>query len=149
MLGGVAVLRDCIRTGLLPNIHDNQQVPKRKLSMPLDHYVSQVHLKQFCSPQLVNRMYAVRKSDLKSFTPTPKDVCRIESGSNNSYLNDERAIEEFLRTVEPHYDIALQNLAVGKVDKQTIHTIAGFAAHIITCSPAGMRIRLFPAVLEN
>ena len=37
--------------------------------MPLDHYIPQVHLKKFYSPVLGERMYAIRKSDLKCFTP--------------------------------------------------------------------------------
>ncbi len=43
--------------------------------MPLDHYIPQVHLKNFYSPVLGDRMYATRKSDLKSFTPNSKSVC--------------------------------------------------------------------------
>jgi hypothetical protein len=35
--------------------------------MPLDHYVSQVHLKNFNSVALGELMYAIRKSDLKKF----------------------------------------------------------------------------------
>ena len=35
--------------------------------MSLDHYVSQVHLKNFYSPALDGLMYATRKSDLKTF----------------------------------------------------------------------------------
>ncbi|MFZ0961102.1 MAG: hypothetical protein WAO35_09365, partial [Terriglobia bacterium] len=34
------------------------------MHMPLDHYVSQVHLKQFFSPILGARLYATKKSDL-------------------------------------------------------------------------------------
>ena len=49
--------------------------------MALDHYVSQVHLKQFFSPALGSRLYATKKSDLKSFQCHSKDVCRIEEGS--------------------------------------------------------------------
>lgn len=60
--------------------------------MPLDHYVSQVHLKNFYSPKLRNRMYAIRKQDLITFTPKSEDVCRTESGSTNPYLQSERAI---------------------------------------------------------
>ena len=63
--------------------------------MPLDHYVSQVHLKKFYSPALGNRMYAIRKSDLKVFTPRSEDVCRIMDGSTNAYLREDRAIEGF------------------------------------------------------
>jgi hypothetical protein len=108
--------------------------------MPLDHYVSQVHLKKFYSPALGNRMYAIRKSDLKAFTPRSEDVCRIVDGSTNAYLREDRAIEDFLKTIEPHYNAALDKLIAGEIDNTCIYTIAGFVAYVISCSPAGMRI---------
>jgi len=108
--------------------------------MPLDHYVSQVHLKQFYSPVLVNRMYAIRKSDLKVFTPRSEDVCRILDGSTNTYLREDRTIEEFLKTVEPHYNVALDKLMAGAIDPICVYAIAGFAAYIVTCSPGAMRL---------
>jgi hypothetical protein len=67
--------------------------------MPLDHYIPQVHLKKFYSPALGDRMYAIRKTDLKIFTPNSKVVCGINDGSTNAYLREDRAIEEFLKTM--------------------------------------------------
>jgi hypothetical protein len=108
--------------------------------MPLDHYVSQVHLRKFYSPALGNRMYAIRKSDLKAFTPNSQAVCRIMDGSTNAYLREDRALEDFLKTVEPNYNAALDKLVTGEIDTTCIYTIAGFVASVISCSPAGMRI---------
>ncbi len=108
--------------------------------MPLDHYIPQVHLRKFYSPALGNRMYAIRKSDLKVFTPRPEDVCRIMDGSTNAYLLKDRAIEDFLETIEPKYNAALDKLIAGDIDNTCIYTIAGFVASVISCSPAGMRI---------
>jgi hypothetical protein len=109
-------------------------------NMPLDHYVSQVHLRKFYSPALGNRMYAIRKSDLKAFTPNSQAVCRIMDGSTNAYLREDRALEDFLKTVEPNYNAALDKLVTGEIDTTCIYTIAGFVASVISCSPAGMRI---------
>jgi len=75
--------------------------------MSLDHYVSQVHLKNFYSPALDGHMYAIRKSDLKKFPCTSRDVCRIENGSTNAYLKEDRAIEDFLLDVEPKYNASI------------------------------------------
>lgn len=108
--------------------------------MPLDHYIPQVYLRNFYSPILVDRMYATRKSDLKSFTPNSKSVCRVADGNTNLYLREDRAIEEFLKEIEPKYNMALMKLTENKIDSQCIYTIAGFVAYIITCSPTGMRI---------
>jgi hypothetical protein len=111
------------------------------LSVALDHYVSQVHLRNFYSPKLKGLMYAIRKTDLKSFVTKAEDVCRIDNGSTNPYLQETRAIEEFLKGVEPKYNEAINKIANGKIDLECVYIIAGFVAYIITCSPAGMRIQ--------
>lgn len=119
--------------------------------MPLDHYIPQVHLKKFYSPVLGDRLYAVRKTDLKLFTPNSKAVCGINDGSSNAYLRENRAIEEFLRTIEPKYNTALGKLIEKKIDAEGIYTIAGFVAYVSTCSPAATRLEsgLLESTLET
>ena len=85
-------------------------------------------------------MYAINKKDLKEFTPRSEDVCRIEDGSTNAYLREDRAIEEFLKTIEPKYSAAVAKLASNRIDGECIYTIAGIVAYVISFSPAGMRI---------
>jgi hypothetical protein len=96
-------------------------------------------------------MFALRKRDLKSFTPDAHSVCRIPDGSTNPYLNEERAIEEFLKGIEPKYNKALSQLTADKLDAESIYALAGFTAYILSCSPAGMRIQsqLFRGVVEE
>ena len=112
--------------------------------MPLDHYISQVHLKNFYSPALDGMVYAIRKSDLKRFPTRSQDICRIEDNSTNAYLKNDRLVEEFLKDVEPRYNASLAKLRENKIDKECIHAIAGFAAFVITCSPAAMRLNSGP-----
>ena len=112
--------------------------------MPLDHYVSQVHLRRFYSPVLGNRMYAIRKTDLKTFTPSAEVVCTIRDGNTNAYLRENRAVEDFLTTIEPNYNASLEKLVSRSIDHECIYTIAGFVAYVVTCSPAGMRIQSEP-----
>lgn len=112
--------------------------------MPLDHYISQVHLKNFYSPILGNSLYAVRKTDLQAFTTKSESVCRIMDGSANAYLLKDRAIEDFLKTIEPYYNSALNKLITKNIDVECIYTIAGFVAYVISCSPAAMRIHSRP-----
>src|SRR5436305_13347945 len=106
--------------------------------MPLDHYVSQVHLRNFYSPAIPERMYAIRKSDLKTFQCNARSVCRIEQGSTNAYLINDRAVEEFLTAVEPKYNPSVAKLRDNKIDRECIYAIAGFAAYIGSCAPAAM-----------
>lgn len=63
-------------------------------------------------------MHAVRKSDLKRFTPRSQDVCRIDEGSTNAYLTKERAVEQFLKEVEPYYNASVSKLRENKMDQQ-------------------------------
>ena len=112
--------------------------------MALDHFVSQVHLKNFYSPKLRGLMYAIRKSDMKLFTPDARSVCRIENGSTNSYLREDRGVEEFLKAIEPRYNVALEKLMTDKIDPECIFVIAGFVAYVYVCSPTGMRINSEP-----
>jgi len=85
-------------------------------------------------------MYAISKKDMKQFSPSSKDVCRIEDGSTNAYLREDRIVEEFLKTIEPKYNAAVEKLADNRIDRECVYTIAGFVACIQSCSPAGMRI---------
>jgi len=112
--------------------------------MPLDHYVSQVHLRNFDSPALDGMVHAIRKSDLKRFPTRSQDICRIEDNSTNAYLKKDRLIEEFLKDVEPRYNASLAKLRENKIDRECIHAIAAFAAFVITCSPAAMRLNSGP-----
>jgi hypothetical protein len=57
--------------------------------MPFDHYVSQVHLKNFNSPALDGMLFAMRKSNLRRFQTKSRDICRIKDGSTNA-LPDRR-----------------------------------------------------------
>jgi hypothetical protein len=112
--------------------------------MPLDHYVSQVHLKNFYSPALDGHMFAIRKSDLKKFPCASQDVCRIEDGSTNAYLKEDRAIEDFLLDVEPKYNASVAKLRDDKIDQECIYAVAGFVAYVAACSPTAMRINTAP-----
>ena len=112
--------------------------------MPLDHYVSQVHLRNFYSPTLGSLMHAIRKSDLKQFPCNSESVCRIEEGNTNAYLINDRAVEDFLLGVEPKYNASVIKLQNGQIDTECIYVIAGFVAYVASCAPASMRIHTAP-----
>jgi hypothetical protein len=114
------------------------------LSMPLDHFVSQVHLKNFNSPALGELMYAFRKSNSKSFPTKAQDACRITDHNTSPFLQQPRAIEDFLKEVEPKYNASLKKIRDNKIDRECIHCIAGFVAYVITCSPAALRLNAEP-----
>ena len=125
--------------------------PTIGIIMPLDHYVSQVHLKNFYSLASDSHMHAIRKSDLTRFRCNAQSVCRIEDGSTNAYLREDRSIEKFLVDVEPKYNASVAKLRNGEIDQEYIYAVAGFAAYVACCSPAAMRIHTGPleSILES
>ena len=112
--------------------------------MALDHYVSQVHLRQFYSPLLGEMMYSTKKSDLKLFRCDSRSVCRIDENSTNAYLVNNRVVEEFLRDVEPKYNASIAKIRDGKIDFESILALGGFIAFVTCCTPAAMRIHMAP-----
>jgi hypothetical protein len=112
--------------------------------MALDHYVSQVHLKNFYSPLLGEAFYAIRKAELKIFHQSSNGVCRIEENSTNAYLREDRIVEEFLKTIEPRYNSAISELQGSNISADCIYVLAGFVSYVLVCSPAGMRIQSQP-----
>src|ERR1039457_7251626 len=110
--------------------------------MARDHYVPQVHLKNFNNADGV--LHAMLKRDQNTFTNHAKAFCRIEENSTNKYLNQERAIEDFLKLVEPKYNAAIKKIRTGNIDPEAVFVISGFVAYILWFSPAGMRINKDP-----
>ena len=72
------------------------------------------------------------------------NVCRITDHNTNPFLQQPREIEEFLKGVEPKYDASLDKIWENKIDQECIHCIAGFAAYVLTCSPAALRLNVGP-----
>jgi hypothetical protein len=89
-------------------------------------------------------MYAIQKKSLKLFSPDAYSICRIPDGSTNPYLMEARAIEEFLKTIEPFYNSAVDKITNDAIDQNCIYVIAGFVAYVLTCSPAAMRLQSVP-----
>ncbi len=113
--------------------------------MPLDHYVSQVHLANFNSPARgEDGLWGIRKRDLLFFPCKTKDICRVPDGSTNAYILEPRIVEEFLLTIEPNYNRAIASFRAGIPNVDAVYVVAGFIAYVMTCSPAAMRINSVP-----
>ncbi|MDD2764934.1 MAG: DUF4238 domain-containing protein [Opitutaceae bacterium] len=110
--------------------------------MALDHYVPQVHLKNFNNSDGV--LHAMLKRDQKTFTNHAKAFCRIEDNSTNKYLTEQRAIEDFLQVIEPKYNESIEKIRTGSIDPETVFVVSGFIAYMMWFSPAGMRINKDP-----
>lgn len=112
--------------------------------MARDHYISQTYLRQWGHGEDEQFVFTMRKRDQKQFEARTKDLCRIEDGSTNKYLQDPRAIEEFLKEVEPKFRDSVRCLKSVKFGHSEIFVIAGFIAYVMYFSPAGLRINQSP-----
>ncbi|RWM11823.1 MAG: DUF4238 domain-containing protein [Mesorhizobium sp.] len=112
--------------------------------MPLDHFVSQVHLRNFYSAEEPRRLVGVKKDDLKKFSARSEHVCRRPEGSTNDYLEEPRAIEDFLTRIEPNYNAALEAVRRREITVDDVYVIAGFVAYLMCCSPTAMRTATRP-----
>jgi hypothetical protein len=108
--------------------------------MPLDHYIPQVHLRNFYSLKLGNMLHAIRKFDLQEFPCRSRDVCRIMNGNTNSFLKEPRIIEEFLKGIEPKYNTAIHKLRNDDINQEVIYVISRFICYVQSIAPAYMRI---------
>lgn len=117
--------------------------------MPLDHYIPQVYLKNFCQSGST-QLNAISKRSLKKFPPRTKDVCRIPDGSTNKFIKDPRAVEEFLKSIEPKFNKAVTLIRSESFEVDSIYTVAGLFAFMTSCSPTAMRMYSKPlkAALE-
>ncbi len=132
--------------GALEQLGNFQQGPDK---MALDHYVPQTYLRHWANAK--GQLHAIRKSDLKKFSPGTRNVCAISDGNTNPFLQPARAIEEFLEAIEPKYDWAIDRFVRGEMHREAIYVIAGLISSIMVCSPGGARLNAKPVarILEE
>jgi Protein of unknown function (DUF4238) len=108
--------------------------------MPKDHYVAQTYLKHFLAPGLGNRMHAYNKAKLKHFTPTTDSICRDEGWDTNPYFEDNRAVDKYLRIVEPKWNRGVENIQDLLKYEEVKFFMAGYIAVLASCTPASIRM---------
>ncbi|WP_275788233.1 DUF4238 domain-containing protein [Pararhizobium gei] len=85
-------------------------------------------------------MHAINKWTLAQFECDSYSQCRLKDGSTNEHLEEPRAIELFLKDIEPRYNNTLKLIRKREIDREAVYTIAGLISYIEGCSPAGVRI---------
>ena len=107
--------------------------------MPKDHYVAQTYLKHFLDPELGNLLHAYNKGTLKHFTPTTKNICCAQDWDTNPYFEDERAIEHYLRVVEPKWNYGVEDIQSLLEYEEVKFFMAGYIAVLAACTPSTIR----------
>jgi hypothetical protein len=88
------------------------------------------------------RLHAYRKSDGKTFSCWPADVCREWNGDlNPKWLKDrEDLLGQFRSIFEPLWNSAVKTLLSGTCTPEHKLAISGYVANLMTCVPAWRRI---------
>ncbi len=107
--------------------------------MPKDHYVAQTYLKHFLAPELGNLLHAYDKQGLKHFTPTTKNICCAQDWDTNPYFEDERAIDKYLRVIEPKWNHGVEDISDLLKYEEVKYFMAGYIAVLVSCTPASIR----------
>ncbi len=107
--------------------------------MAKDHYVAQTYLKHFIDPNLKTLLHVPRKGDLKYFTPRTEDICREEGWNTNPYFENQRAVEDYLRVVEPKWNRGAGDINELLKYEEVKYFMAGYIAVMAGCSPTSVR----------
>lgn len=71
----------------------------------------------------------------------------MADGSTTQYLDNPRAIEEFIKPIEHNYNLACAQLLNDKISVTTIFVVSGFASFVQICAPTSLRVHA--GSLEN
>lgn len=107
--------------------------------MPRDHYVAQTYLKHFLDPNLDKLLHAYDKKLLKHFTPTTKNICCAQDWDTNPYFEDERAVDKYLRIIEPKWNDGVENIGDLLKYEEIKYFMAGYIAVLVSCTPSSVR----------
>jgi len=108
--------------------------------MPLDHFVPCVYLRNFYSPKLGRRFYCWRKSKNDRFVPKAEDVCRFRDHNTLPYLDNPRAVEDYIAPVEHCWNKSLNQFCTKTHDPTVILNICKMLSYILVCSPTMLRL---------
>ncbi len=110
--------------------------------MAKDHYVAQTYLKGFGLTSNRDFINIVRKSNLSRHNAIPiKSICYEVDWSSNEYFADNpRAVEDFLKLVEPKWADCVRSISANTYDATTKHLIAGYLAYLRACTPTAVRL---------
>jgi len=107
-----------------------------------DHYVSKTYLKSFCNAQ--DKLVVYNKEYGKISEKTTAQICKEAGGSDNQYLEKNRAIEDYLTPIENNWNKSINLFkSNGNVDFQAYldakYIISAYIAYLRNYTPAVVR----------
>jgi Protein of unknown function (DUF4238) len=105
--------------------------------MTRDHFIAQTYLKRWCDPAKRPPLQAYRKSNVKPFRCSPRDVCHEWDGDLiRAYFTDPALLGKFRNIFEPKWNPTIEKIG-GVTFNQEDKLILSMAwAHFSLCTPA-------------
>lgn len=108
--------------------------------MAYDHFVAKTYLKHFGDPSRNGMLNAYRKSDGKTFSCWPNDVCREWDGDLNPFFEVVDILGQYRKLFEQSWNAAIAALAKGTLSDTEKFQISGYLANLMTCTPTARRL---------
>jgi Protein of unknown function (DUF4238) len=105
--------------------------------MAKDHFVAQTYLKHWCGLNKKPPLRVYRKSDLKRFGCSPRDVCHEWDGDLISgYFDDPTLLGQFRKIFEPKWKPTVERIGAGIINQEDKLVLSLTWAHFLLCTPA-------------
>lgn len=112
------------------------------MDQPKDHYVAETYLKHFTNNE--DKVWTYSKKWLKAYEKSPAAICYELGGSDNPYLDRDRAIEDYLRPIENNWKNSVRFLASSNdslsheyLDAKIV--VASYMAYLMFHTPAAVK----------
>lgn len=105
-----------------------------------DHYISQTYLSAFTNKDGELTPYYKNARVIIGKQKNTKSVCYEKDGDENSYFEDTRIVDEFLKLFENSWANNVKAIESMAGDQDTKYGIAGYLAFLKTCNPTAKRM---------
>ena len=105
-----------------------------------DHYVSQTYLGLFAGTDGYLIPYYKDGRVVVGKPKRPKSICSEVDGDMNTYFDDERVLDVFLRPIETNWAENVRALSEGRLDATGKYELASYIAYLRACNPVAKRL---------
>ncbi len=105
-----------------------------------DHYVSQTYLRAFTNEDGLLIPYYKNAHIVVGKLKNTKSICHEKDGDVNSYFDDPRIVDEYLKLFENNWANHVLSLESMTADPDTKYGIAGYVSFLRTCNPTAKRM---------
>lgn len=105
-----------------------------------DHYVSQTYLSHFADANGLLIPYFKDGRIIIGKPKRPKSICSEQDGDSNTYFEDHRLLDTYLRPIETAWSTNVKSLSARTLSPKQKFGIASYVAYLRSCNPVAKRL---------